>query len=154
MSQQAPTTKPANPPGIGVRVMFRIAGAIHRTLYRRGLGRKMGQLQQVLLTATGRKSGRQHTTVLGAVPEGDGWVVIASYGGADVHPNWWLNLVANPQATLTVGDRTMKVRMQEVTDPAERRRIWDRVVSVNPGYANYEKKTSRVIPLGWLRPVT
>jgi len=134
--------------------MFRIVGAIHRTLYRRGLGRKMGQLQQVLLTTTGRKSGRRHTTVLGAIPEGDGWVVIGSYGGADVHPNWWFNLVANPQATLTVGDHTMSVRMQEVTDPGERRRIWDRVVAVSPGYGNYEKKTSRVIPLGWLRPVT
>ncbi len=154
MSQQAPTTKPIKPPGAGVRLMFRVAGVIHRTMYRRGLGRKMGQLQQVMLTTTGRKSGRQHTTVLGAVPEGGGWVVIGSYGGADVHPNWWLNLVANPQATLTVGDQTMRVRMQEVTDPAERQRIWDGLVAVSPGYANYLKKTSRVIPLGWLRPVT
>jgi F420H(2)-dependent quinone reductase len=152
--EEAPSTKPINRPGAGSRVMFRVVGAVHRTLYRFGLGRKMGQLQQVMLTTTGRKSGRQHTTVLGAVPEGDGWVVIASYGGADVHPNWWLNLVANPQATLTVGDQTMRVRMQEVTEPAERGRIWDRVVSVSPGYRNYEKKTSRVIPLGWLRPVS
>lgn len=133
--------------------MFRVVGAIHRFFYRLGIGRRMGRLPQVLLTTTGRKTGRQHTIVLGAVPEGDGWVVIGSYGGADVHPHWWLNLLAKPTAVLRVGDRTMTVRMHEVTDSAERKRIWAKVLEANPGYASYERKTSRLIPLGWLRPV-
>jgi deazaflavin-dependent oxidoreductase (nitroreductase family) len=89
---------------------------------------------------------------LGAVREGDGWVVIGSNGGADVHPNWWLNIVANPHVTLQVNNDLIKARMQEITNPADRERIWNNVVASSKGYANYPKKTSRVIPLGLLRP--
>jgi deazaflavin-dependent oxidoreductase (nitroreductase family) len=90
---------------------------------------------------------------LGAIREGDGWVVIASYGGADIDPSWWLNMKANPDVTVQVNDQVIKARMQEITDPAERERIWNTVVSTMKGYANYPKKTSRVIPLGLLRPI-
>jgi F420H(2)-dependent quinone reductase len=136
------------------RSMLRLAGSIHRFMYRRGLARKMGEMQQVLLTTTGRKSGKPHTVPLGAIREGDGWVVIASYGGADIDPSWWLNMKANPNVTVQVNDQVIKARMQEITDPADRERIWNTVVSTMKGYANYPKKTSRVIPLGLLRPVT
>ena len=132
-------------------MLVRLNGA-HAFLYRRGLARSIGRMPQVLLTTTGRKTGRPHTVPLGAIPEGDGWVVIASNNGADVHPGWWLNLQANPIASLQVGDRVLKVRAEEVTEPAQRQRLWERVVSTMKGYASYEKKTSRVIPLGWLRP--
>jgi len=135
------------------RSMVRAGGAIHGFLYRHGMARKMGKMQQVLLTTTGRKSGQPHTVALGAVPEGDGWVVIGSHGGAQVHPSWWLNMVANPYVTLQVNDQVIKARMQEITNPADRERIWNNVVANGKGYANYPKKTSRVIPLGWLRPV-
>ena len=64
-----------------------------------------------------------------------------------------MNLMANPEATIRVDNRTVQVRMQQITDPAERERIWRNVVAVNPGYDGYTKKTSRVIPLGLLRPV-
>jgi F420H(2)-dependent quinone reductase len=133
--------------------MLRRGGLVHGFLYRRGLARSMGKMQQVLLTTTGRKTGKPHTVPLGAVPEGDGWVVIASFNGADVHPNWWLNMVANPNVTLRVNDQVVNARMQEITDPADRKRVWNTVVSTMKGYQNYEKKTRRVIPLGWLRPV-
>jgi len=133
--------------------LVRAGGAVHGFLYRRGLARKMGQTQTVLLTTTGRKTGRSYTVALGAVPEGDGWVVIGSNSGAHVHPNWWLNMAANPNVTLQVNDRVIKARMQEITNPADRERIWNNVVASGKGYANYPKKTSRVIPLGWLRPV-
>jgi deazaflavin-dependent oxidoreductase (nitroreductase family) len=113
----------------------------------------MGQMPTVLLTTTGRKSGRPHTVPLGAIEDGGGWVVIASNSGKPEHPNWWLNLVANPEASLEVGDNAMKVRMQEITDAAERQRVWAQVVGTMKGYARYENKTSRVIPLGRLRPV-
>jgi len=113
----------------------------------------MGQMQTVLLTTTGRKSGRPQTVALGTVREGDGWIVIGSNGGAHLHPNWWLNMVANPNVTLQVNDDVIKARMQEITNPADRERIWNNVVASGKGYANYPKKTSRVIPLGWLRPV-
>jgi F420H(2)-dependent quinone reductase len=133
--------------------MLRAAGAAHSFIYRRGMARKMGQMQQVLLTTTGRKSGQPHTVALGTVPEGEGWIVIASNGGADANPSWWVNMVANPNVTLQVNDQVMKARMQEITNPADRERIWNDVVASGKGYANYTKKTSRVIPLGWLRPV-
>jgi deazaflavin-dependent oxidoreductase (nitroreductase family) len=136
------------------RWMLRRAGGVHRFLYRRGLARSMGKMQQVLLTTTGRKTGKPHTVPLGAVAEGDGWVVIASFGGADVHPSWWLNMVANPNVTVRVNDQVLKARMQEITDPTDRERIWNSVVATMKGYANYPKKTSRRIPLGWLRPVS
>jgi len=132
--------------------LVRAGGAVHGFLYRRGLARKMGQTQTVLLTTTGRKTGRSYTVALGAVPEGDGWVVIGSNSGAHVHPNWWLNMVANPNVTLQVNDEVIKARMQEITNPADRERIWNNVIASGKGYANYPKKTSRVIPLGLLRP--
>jgi deazaflavin-dependent oxidoreductase (nitroreductase family) len=132
--------------------LVRTASAAQAFMYRRGVARKMGKMQQVLLTTTGRKSGQPHTVQLGAVREGDGWVVIGSNGGADVNPNWWLNMVANPNATLQVNDEVIKARMQEITNPADRERIWNNVVANGQRYANYPKKTSRVIPLGWLRP--
>ena len=153
MSKNASSSAPTKPPSGMTRSMLRAGGAIHRFMYRRGLARKMGQMQQVLLTTTGRKSGKLHTVPLGAVREGDGWVVIASFGGADVHPSWWLNMLANPDVTIQVNDKIIKARMQEITDPIDRERIWNTVVSTMKGYANYPKKTSRVIPLGWLRPV-
>ena len=133
--------------------LLRAGAAVHGFLYRRGLARKMGQMQTVLLTTTGRKSGRPQTVPLGTIREGDGWVVIGSYSGAPVHPNWWLNMAANPHVTLQVNDQVIKARMQEITNPADRERIWNAVVATAKGYANYPKKTSRVIPLGLLRPI-
>jgi F420H(2)-dependent quinone reductase len=115
---------------------------------------KVGQMQQVSLTTIGRKTGQPRTVTLGAIPEGDGWVVIGSYAGADIDPSWWLNMVAHPDVTLEVGDQVIKARMQEITNPRDRKRIWNNVVASNKGYADYEKKTSRVIPLGLLRPVS
>lgn len=134
--------------------MFRAMSATHGFMYRRGMARKMGQMQQILLTTTGRKSGKPHTVPLGAVREGDGWVVIASFNGADVDPSWWLNMLADPNVTLQVNDKLIKARMQEITDPADRERIWHTVVNTIKRYAYYQKKASRVIPLGWLRPVS
>jgi deazaflavin-dependent oxidoreductase (nitroreductase family) len=133
--------------------MVRAFGGIHPFMYRRGMGRKMGEMQQVLLTTTGRKSGRPHTVALGTIPEGNGWIVIGSNGGADADPNWWLNMVANPDVTIQVNDRVIHARMQPI-NPADRDRIWNTVVATSKGYANYPKKTSRVIPLGLLRPVS
>jgi F420H(2)-dependent quinone reductase len=154
VSQDASTPAVApKPPSAISRFLLRRAGAVHRLVYRRGIARSMGQMQVVLLTTTGRKTGQPQTVPLGAVPEADGWVVIGSFGGAHVHPSWWLNMVANPNVTVQVNDQVIKARMQEIRDPADRERIWNTVVSRMKGYASYPKKTSRVIPLGLLRPI-
>src|SRR3989442_14591944 len=82
----------------------RTASAAQAFMYRRGLIRKMGKMQQVLLTTVGGKRGEPRTVQLGAGPEGDGWVVIGSAAGADRDPNWGLNMVANPNVTAQVND--------------------------------------------------
>jgi F420H(2)-dependent quinone reductase len=133
--------------------MIRTFSPLHTLMYRRGVARKRGQMQQVLLTTTGRKSGQPHTVPLGAVREGDGWIVIASNNGARVHPGWWLNMLANPTVTLQVNDEVIKARMQEITNPVDRERIWNTVVASEKSYGNYANRTPRLIPLGWLRPV-
>ena len=129
--------------------LLRTLSAAQVFMYRRGLVRKMGKMQQVLLTTVGRKSGKARTVQLGAVPEGNGWVVIASAGGSDANPSWWVNMVANPNVTVQV----INTRMQEITNPADYERIWNAVVANLGRYATYRKKTSRKIPLGWLRPI-
>ena len=145
---------PAKKPSRLYRFSFRMLSAVHAFFYRRGIGRSAGRHQQVLLTTTGRKSGKPQIVALGALEHGDGWIVIASFGGADVHPNWWLNLVANPQATLQVNDQVQRIRLREITDPQEYDRMWNEVISRAPQYAGYQKKTSRRIPLGLLEPIT
>src|SRR5207302_6915657 len=99
--------------------LLRAGSLAQAFMYRRGMVRKMGKMQQVLLTTVGRRSGKPRSVQVGAVPEGDGWVVIASAGGADAHPNWWLNMVANPMVTVQVNDEVIKARMQEITSPAD-----------------------------------
>jgi deazaflavin-dependent oxidoreductase (nitroreductase family) len=154
VNQKAPVTgSKSKQPTAARRWFFHALAAVHSFVYRRGLTRKMGKMPWILLTTTGRKSGQPHTVPVGAIREADGWVVIGSFYGADVHPSWWMNLLANPDATIQVNDQQVRVRMQEVTDPADRERIWNTVVATMNRYANYAKKTSRVIPLGWLRPV-
>lgn len=145
---------PARGPSRLYRLSFRVLSAVHAFFYRRGIGRSAGRHQQVLLTTTGRKSGKPKTVALGALKHGHGWIVIASFGGADAHPSWWLNLVANPQATLQVNDQVQPVRLREITDPQEYDRMWNEVISRAPQYAGYRKKTSRRIPLGFLEPIT
>jgi deazaflavin-dependent oxidoreductase (nitroreductase family) len=114
----------------------------------------MGNVQLILLTTTGRKTGRAQTVTLNGVPEGEGFLVVGSAWGSDADPAWWLNLVANPEASMQVNDRVTNVRMETITDPAERQRLWAKAVASMPRYTGYERKTKRVIPLGLLRPVS
>ena len=73
-------------------------------------------------------------------------MIVASNGGAPNHPAWFLNLQANPEADIQVGRRRFRVRAREVRD-AERERLWARIVRINPGYAVYQKRTARQIPV-------
>src|SRR5207253_9748755 len=108
--------------------LLRTLSAAQVFMYRRGLVRKMGKMQQVLQTTVGRKSGKARTVQLGAVPEGNGWAVIASAGGSDANTWWWVNMVANPNATVQVNGDVIKVRMQAITNPAEYGRLTTTVV--------------------------
>ena len=129
---------------------FRIAGRIHNVLYRLSGGKVGGKLRNapvLLLTTTGRKSGQPRTNPLLYTGAGNNaYMVIASKGGADKHPLWYLNLQANPLAEVTIGRETRQVRARDA-EGEERERLWRALADLNPGYDKYAKKTSRRIPV-------
>ena len=134
---------------------FRIAGGIHNSVYRLTGGKVGGRMvgaPVLLLTSTGRKSGKSRTNPLLYTRAGDGYAVIASKGGADQHPLWYLNLQANPRAEVTVGRKKRHVRARDA-EGEERERLWRALADVFPGYDNYAEKTSRQIPVVVLEPV-
>jgi F420H(2)-dependent quinone reductase len=133
--------------------MMRSFNRLHNALYRRGLARRFPVGPAILLTTTGRKSGRPVTNPLMSVRDTEGFIVIGSAGGADWHPSWWLNLMANPDAVVQSGDERIRVRAVEVTDPQEKSRLWKKMTDVYKGYDGYTRKTKRVLPLGVLKPV-
>jgi deazaflavin-dependent oxidoreductase (nitroreductase family) len=137
-----------------VRSVTRYLGALHRVLYRVSGGRIGGRLWDlpvVLLTTTGRTSGKQRTVPLCSLRDGDDVVVIASYGGLDRPPAWWLNLEANPRAELATG-RTRRSVTARNAAPDERARLWAEVTARAPGYLEYERRTTREIPVVILQP--
>jgi F420H(2)-dependent quinone reductase len=133
---------------------FRILGRVHRAVYRLTGGRvggKIGGARVLLLTTTGRKSGRPRTQPLLYTPAGAGYAVIASKGGAAQHPLWYRNLQANPHVEVTVGRETRKALARDA-EGDERERLWRAMTSVYAGYDRYAEKTSRRIPVVVLEP--
>lgn len=100
----------------------------------------------LLLTTTGARSGLPRTTPLIYSTDGDRFVVIASKGGEPTQPDWYYNLLANPAATIEVGDETFPVQAVIATGP-ERRRLFDQQAALMPFFAEYERKTPREIPV-------
>jgi deazaflavin-dependent oxidoreductase (nitroreductase family) len=134
--------------------MFKLTGALHTALYRLTGGRIGGRLYGapvLLLTTRGRKTGKTRTTPLLYLEDGDRLVVVASKGGAPRHPAWFLNLTADPEVTVERGRERLPMRAHEA-DEEERARYWPQVVAMYPGYAGYQEKTSRRIPLVVLEP--
>jgi len=131
------------------------ATKLHTALFRATDGRIGGRLvgsPVLLLVATGRKSGRRRTTPLLYLQDGDRYVIVASNGGAAKHPVWWLNLRANPEATVEVGGRKVHVRATEARGE-EKARLWEELVRMYPSYESYQKRTDREIPVILLEPV-
>jgi len=121
----------------------------HTELYRRTggrLGGNVGGLTMGLLVTTGRKSGQPRTTPLNIIADGDRWLLVASYGGDDRDPQWFKNLQANPEASIELGGETIPVRATVAT-AEEKKALWPKVVEAYKGYANYQTKTSRDIPV-------
>jgi deazaflavin-dependent oxidoreductase (nitroreductase family) len=106
----------------------------------------------LILTTTGAKSGERRETPLAYTGDGDDIVIVASMGGAPRNPAWYHNLVANPRVTVELGGDTFQADAR-VTDPEERRRLYDRHAEVYPGFREYEAKTSRLIPVIVLKRV-
>ena len=135
---------------------LRLFSVAHTALYRLSGGRFGGGLTPtaptLLLTTVGRKSGKARTVPLIYLTDGSALVVVGSMGGSATHPEWWLNLRAAPEAQVTVKGRTWRVRAEEARG-AERERLWPRLVQIFPGFANYQRATSREIPVVILKQV-
>jgi deazaflavin-dependent oxidoreductase (nitroreductase family) len=100
----------------------------------------------LLLTTVGRTSGEQRTTPLIHRTDGDRWVVVASKGGAPKNPDWFENLLANPDVSLQVLAETVPVRAS-TAEGEERARLWSMMTEVWPAYDHYQTKTERQIPI-------
>jgi deazaflavin-dependent oxidoreductase (nitroreductase family) len=107
----------------------------------------------LLLHSTGAKSGRERVNPMMYRQVGDAWAVFASKGGADTHPDWYHNLLANPRAQIEVGTDRFDVTARTATDD-EREPIWSAQKADYSGFAGYEQKTSRQIPVVILEQVS
>jgi deazaflavin-dependent oxidoreductase (nitroreductase family) len=127
---------------------------LHRWLYRRSGGRiggRIGPWPILLLTTTGRKTGRAHTVALQYLSQGDAGVLIASNAGEPRHPAWYLNLKAQPEGIVERQRHRVFVVAREA-EGEERERLWERIVEIDRAYAVYQERTSRRIPVVVLEP--
>jgi deazaflavin-dependent oxidoreductase (nitroreductase family) len=138
---------------------FKVMNGIHRTILR-GTGGRVGwfmpgyKMPVVELTTIGRKSGQPRTTMLTSpLQEGSTIVLVASAGGNDRHPAWYLNIVSNPEVTVAVRGEPAKRMRAAPASPEERARLWPLVTRDHPNYAGYQRRTQREIPLVLLRPL-
>lgn len=129
---------------------------LHRAVQRASFGKvgwKAGTMPVVELTTIGRKSGVRRTVLLTSpVQEGDTYVVVASRGGDDEHPAWFLNLRDNPAVDVSTDGTSTRPMHARVADADERARLWPRITADHKNYASYQTKTTREIPLVFLEP--
>jgi F420H(2)-dependent quinone reductase len=126
-----------------------VVGNLHAALYRATNGRvggRIGQADVVLVTTTGRRSGQPRAVPLMAYPDAGRLVLVASNGGQDKHPAWYLNALANPAVTVRRGDDTRVMRARVAT-PAEKAELWPRIVEWWDRFAVYQRRTARDLPL-------
>ena len=131
------------------RSIVKVVTAFARLLYRAS-GGKLGGIPGtpvLLLTTKGRRTGKPRTTPLLYLTEGESLVVVASFGGSDVHPAWFLNLEADPDAEVQIGRSARRQMRARRATAEERAGLWPRLTELYPGYAKYKRKTSREIPL-------
>lgn len=122
--------------------------------FRESNGRLSGQFEgapMLLLHSTGAKSGQQRINPMMYQAVGENWAVFASKAGAPTNPDWYHNIVANPDATIEVGTHTTPVRAR-VASGNERDAIWTTQKERYPGFADYERQTDREIPVVILEP--
>jgi deazaflavin-dependent oxidoreductase (nitroreductase family) len=106
----------------------------------------------LLLTTTGRRSGEKFLFPLIYGSSGDGFVIIASKGGAPDHPGWYKNLLADPRVEVQVGSRKFAATARTIASSPERTALWDQMAALFPPYTGYQEKTDREIPVVVLDP--
>ncbi len=152
------------PPALRMRlrgtVLARLYARAHAALYAMSGGRLGGAIHVatgtrppvLLLATTGRRTGKTRTSPLLYLRDGGDWVVAASNAGHPRHPDWWLNLTADPRAAVQIGEERMSVTGIEVTG-ARRDHLWRRFVAMYDGLDDYQQQAARRIPLVALTPV-
>ena len=128
----------------------------HRGLIRLSGGRLGSRIRNndvLLLTTRGRRTGKVRCIPLLYFDDAGDYLLIASNGGAEQHPAWYLNLQAEPTATVELHGVKQQVHASDITDPAERARLWKQVNESYGGYDGYATKTDRQIPVVRLHPV-
>ncbi|MBH0779891.1 nitroreductase/quinone reductase family protein [Nocardia bovistercoris] len=137
-------------------IRFKALNTAHRAVIaitRGRLGTRFFGMPTLVLTTVGRKSGRPHRVVLTApVTDGDAMIVVASRGGDPVDPAWLHNLRAEPSVRVSFRNGPTRPMTARELPRGERDRLWPRVVEAQSGYADYQDKTTRVIPLVMLTP--
>ena len=139
------------PPRLAVKTITALALFVYRAT-RGHIGGRFGRARVLLLTTTGRRTGNRRTIPLGYLEDGGDLVVIASFGGSDVHPAWYLNLTAHPDVEVERRGRPPQPMRARTATTEERARLWPRVVDMYAGYAKYQASTAREIPLVILEP--
>ena len=128
---------------------------IHSVLYRSSngvIGGRLANSPVLLLTTTGRRSGKQRTVPLLYLMDGRNVVLVASNGGAARHPTWWLNLQTTPEAWIQIKGVRRRVQAEQAS-AAEKQRLWPRLTAMYPDYRRYQEITDRDIPVVVLRSI-
>ena len=139
-----------------MRRLFKIVVIIHATIYRLSGGRlgvTIGGMGMLILTTTGRRSGKPRAVPLGYMMENDSYIVIASYGGSARNPAWYLNLLNEPRAFVQVKGHKVAVTAQRI-DAEAREQLWSRLIAKRPLYQQFQDRTKRQIPMVLLTPAT
>lgn len=134
-----------------IKVMSQLNTWLYRASGGRLGGRFPGGAPVLLLTHTGRKSGRRLVAPLLYLEDDGTYVIVASKGGMSHHPLWFKNLEANPQVEIEVGRRKMPATARRATAD-EKAALWPRLVAMYPSYADYQARTTRDIPVVILTP--
>lgn len=135
-------------------VTARRLSRLHTFVYRLTggrIGRRLVRNDMLLLTTRGAKTGREHSVPLLYLRDGETLAVIASWGGRPSNPQWFSNLMADPEAVVQVRSERWPVRARAAT-PEEREQWWPRVLAAYDGYRVYQSHTERVIPIVFLTP--
>ena len=110
------------------------------------VGGQFADRRLLLLHTTGAKSGQERVNPLVYRADGDRLVVVASKGGAPTNPDWYYNVIANPLVTVEVGTEQFQAQAKVAEEP-ERTRLFDQMAAAMPGFAGYQQKTSRILPV-------
>jgi deazaflavin-dependent oxidoreductase (nitroreductase family) len=137
-------------------LLFKTMNAAHRVLLKltgNRMGASFGGMPSLELTTIGRKSGQPRSVMLTSpLQEGEAYVVVASRGGDDTHPAWFLNLRDNPAVEVRVVGKPKQHMHARIASPDERARMWPLIAGRYRNYAGYQKRTDREIPLVLLEP--